>query len=368
MFVDLSQILELRKAWKNSFLENKVFVNNHFHIVENIQIGGTFIPENLAHEGLSNDEIMNALQYLVEHLNIKHLRIGLRLNKINLNTGNIGIYEEILTYCFNHSVKLTLNLGPIKYCGWPEYHLSETIKNQVYILPKVKSVIDVKSKISLISRDELTKLLILLTTLYTSKELENVVTLQAENESFNPFGEYKWIFTENHLTEIIDLFDKYIPGRYILFNSAGLFDIAKIINFVKKRKDSDRFILGLDYYYIFDKFSNFKFYKWLDLYVFSWKFRNFSLSNIKKMQAKYRFKTEVTEAQMEPWGRAKAPGNSVQSLKFVILRSAVFLKQNEGYINMYGLDRLAMKAVTKNLNYEHIKMIDLIKKIQDRPT
>lgn len=366
MFIDLPQILELRKAWKNSFFENNIFINNYLQLIKNIEIGGTFIPENLAYEGLTDIEIIAALQYLVVDLNIKHLRIGLRLDKIDLNKGDIGLYKKILKYCFDNNIKLILNLGPIKYCGWPEYHLSETIKNNTNTLPKIKSVINSNSEISLVSRAELEKLLILLTTLYSASELKNVITLQAENESFNAFGKYKWVFSEDHLTEIIHLFDIYFPRRSILVNSAGLFDTNSIINFIKKRSDSKRFTLGLNYYYDFDKFRNLKFYRWLDLYVFSWKLKNFNLSFIKKMQTKYCFKTEITEAQMEPWGRANDPGNSIQSLKFVILRSAIFLKQNNGYIGLYGLDRLAMKAIRKNLNHEHLEMIDLIKKIQNK--
>ena len=365
MFINFGQILKTRKDWQSSHCENDFFLRNNPYIAREIAIGGTFIPENLEYEGLNNLEIINCLKYLVENLNIKHLRIGLRLNKIDLEKQDLGIYREILEYCFLQNVKLTLNLGPIKYCGWPEYHLSQTILYSIRILPKTKSIISSDSEISIVFRNELKKLLVLLTNLYSANQLKNIVTLQSEKEGFNPFGEYKWTFDESHITEVISLFDIYLPNRSILFNSAGFFDIPKIVEFIKKRKDSQRFIVGLDYYYCFDKFANFRFYKWFDLLFFSWKFNNFSLITLKKLQKIYNFKIEVTEAQMEPWGKAMAPGNSVQSLKFVILRSSQFLLQNKGNINMYGLDRLAMKAIKKKLSREHIQMINLIKKIRN---
>jgi hypothetical protein len=168
------------------------------------------------------------------------------------------------------------------------------------------------------------------------------------------------------LGNVIEIFDVYLPKRQILFNSAGFFDLDNIVNFIDLRSDCERFIVGLDYYYTFDKFDHLKFYKLFDLFVTSWKFKNFSLPKLKKLQTLYGFKTEVTEAQMEPWGRAKEPGNSVESLKFVLLRSAQFLENNQGNINMYGLDRFAANAVKNNLNSEHHKMVDLIQQIHNK--
>jgi hypothetical protein len=368
MFVDLTQIFKIRKVWQASELSTDNFLKKYKLIFENIEIGGTFIPENLTHEGLDCVAIMKCLSFLVEDLGIRSLRLGLRLNKINIDKNNIGIYENVLRYCFLHKVNLTLNLGPIKYCGWPEYHLSDQIKSSVMELPAIKSIVNSDCELSIKSLIELEKFLKFIVAKFTKLELSNVIALQAENEGFNPFGEYKWTFDEKHISSIIKLFDIYLPHKKILFNSAGFFDLAKIVDFIKKRKDARRFIVGLDYYYTFDKVDKFKFYHWLDLFVCSWKVKDFSLFKLKKIQLKYGFETEITEAQMESWGSALEPGNSVKSLKFVLLRSSQFLRDYSGNINMYGIDRLAKNAIQGGLSHEHIQMIQLIKKIQNKHT
>jgi hypothetical protein len=366
MFVDLGQIFSIRKAWKQVRSDTDTFLVENKSIFDKVRIGGTFIPENLTHEGLTNSEVLDCLKYIVEDLGVRNLRLGLRLNKIDLENENLGLYDDILSYCFLHRVNLTLNLGPIKYCGWPEYHLSDTIKNSVGILPKNKSSIGSVADISCVSLNELENLLILLEKKYTVEQLQNIVALQPENEGFNPFGEYKWIFEHDHITKAISIFDFYLPGRDILFNSAGFFDLDSIVDYIRHRSDAKRFIVGLDYYYTFDKFDHLKFYEWFDLFVFSWKLKNFGLSKFKKYQSICGFRTEVTEAQMEPWGRADKPGNSVESLKFVLLRSSQFLYNYNGNINMYGLDRFAIHAVKNKQTPEQAGMARLIKNIQSK--
>jgi hypothetical protein len=366
MFINFSQILSVRSAWKKVEFGNDKFLELSSEIFKNIEIGGTFIPENLIYNGLSESQVMDCLKYIVETMDIRRLRVGIRLNKIDLDSENFGIYHDILQYCFLHNIKLTLNLGPIKYCGWPEYHLSDNIKSSVGVLPSSKSIIAASCDLSAVSLSELQKLLLIIVKRYTKKQLQNIVTLQAENEGFNPFGEYKWTFENSHLTSIIKLFDLYLPDRQILFNSAGFFDLDHIISFIKTRPDPKRFKVGLDYYYTFDKLDKFKFYRWFDLFVFSWQLKNFGLNQLKNLQNIYGFSTEVTEAQMEPWGEAKQPGNSIESLKFVLLRSAQFLKNNNGVICMYGLDSFAKNAVCGMQTNHHIDMLDLIKKIQNK--
>jgi hypothetical protein len=363
MFLDLSKIVELRKDWKLAELDSDIFINNSLDVFKNIRIGGTFIPEGLVHEGLSNEEILDSLKYIVEELNVRNLRLGIRLNSIDLDKQSLGLYKDILDYCFQKKVKMTLNLGPIKLCGWPEYHLSETLLSKIPNLPKNRSIIKSDSNLSDEAGLELEKMLQLICSTFTKKNLENVVSLQVENEGFNPFGEYQWIFHADHITKVIGIIEKYLPGRRYLFNSAGFFDLNSIVNFISTRSDSSRFIVGLDYYYIFDTTSKLKWYKWLDLYIFSWKFKNFGLETLQKYQQKYKFQTEVTEAQMEPWGNAREPGNSIESLQYVLLRTSRFLMKNNGIINMYGLEKFGARMSKNNFNDQHKKMSKLIKKI-----
>jgi hypothetical protein len=346
MFFDPSKIVQLRKDWQIAGLDSNSFLKVSQNIFENIRIGGTFIPEGLAHEGLSAKEIMLSLQYIVEDLGVKSLRLGIRLNNVDLEHGSLGLYKEILDYCFKNKVKMTLNLGPIKFCGWPEYHLSNKLVAKIPVLPKNKSTIKSDSAISEEACMELESLLRLICVTFTKKNLENVVALQ-----------------EDHLTKIICLIERYLPDRKYLFNSAGFFDLDSIVRFISTRKDSRRFIVGLDYYYIFDSKYNFGWYKWLDLFVFSWKWRNFGLGRLKKYQQKYLFETEVTEAQMEPWGRAQEPGNSIKSLQYVLLRTSNFLLNNQGVVHMYGLEKFGARMIKKDYNDEHKKMAILIKRI-----
>jgi hypothetical protein len=363
MFIDLGQIIEVRKAWEAAGEVNDSFLSRYSDVFGSVEIGCTFIPENLGYDGLNHGEVLAVLSCLVEVFGVRKIRLGIRLNQVDLAKGELGIYDKILEYCFKNNVELTLNLGPIKSCGWPEYHLSETIK-QAH-LPSIKSVVSCDHDVSIVSMQELKKLLMLITQKYTKHQLKNITTLQPENECFNPFGEYKWTFDGGHLSEVIRLLDAYLPNRQILMNSAGLFDMDKIIQYLSHRDDANRFVVGLDYYYVMDGWEKNPLIRWLDLYVLSWKWGNMGLGKLRRLQKKYRFTTQVTEAQVEPWGSAVEPGNSVKSLKYVLLRSSQFLRQNTGLISMYGLDRLAKKYLTGDINGEHTEMIDLIQKVQE---
>ena len=364
MFIDLGQIIRLRKAWANAELYNEKFLEQNMYLKESVDLGCTFIPEGLAYEGASDSEILSSLKFIVEFLGVRHIRLGVRLTSVDLVGQKLGIYEKILDYCFVNMVKVTLNVGPIKCCGWPEYHIPDSVKESTGELPVNKTIIH-DHKVAMECVDALEKVLGFLKIRFSEGELSNIRVIQPENEGFNPFGQYQWTFAGQHLNSVISICDYYLPGRNILLNSAGFFDVDKIVNYISTRKDTERFIIGLDYYYEAEQLQG-PIVKVLDLFVLSWKKGNFGLQKLKINQVKYQFATEVTEAQMESWGKSTEQGNSVKSLKYVLLRSAQFLYNNKGVISLWGLDKFALKAIRQNLSREQKLMALLIQKIQTK--
>ena len=98
------------------------------------------------------------------------------------------------------------------------------------------------------------------------------------------------------------------------------------------------------------------------------KWGNLTFKNLEKNRQKNPFNVEVTEAQMEPWGEARMPGNSIQSLQYVLLQTVRFLKYDQGWpliIRLWGIEQLADKYIKDENTQQHDKMVELIRKINN---
>jgi hypothetical protein len=360
MFLDISQLKKVRRAWKNSTLQNDIFIQNF--IQDTVQIGCTFIPERLSHEGYKDEQILEVFDYIVQTLKIKKIRIGFRLYEVDLVNENIGIYEDLITYCSQNDVEICANFGPIKCCGWPEIHFRDEFYEALKPFPKKRAVIDNTDQISEITRLQLQIFLQILNKKFTKIELNCIKILQPENESFNPFGVYQWTFTHSHIEKVIQILDTFLPGRQILLNSAGLLDANKIIDFITSRPDPKRYILGLDYYFTMPWIKAKILTRNLDLFLGSPFFKDMAVKKLKETAQKYGFSLEVTEAQIENYGsKATEVGNSLEAVKYVIQRSKEFLPNGVGTIRFWGIEQLVVKYINGASSNEQKQMIDFIK-------
>jgi hypothetical protein len=364
MFIDLGQLGGIQKAWKTSKKPTKLFVEYIVKTYPNLVLGGTFIPEKLLHFGYTNDQILEVFDWVVQTLNMKHIRLGMRIGDMNLDKKSLGIYGDILSYGFDNDVQFTLNIGPVKFCGYPEYHIPQYITDRCEV-PEFGGKVTCRSEFSQSMMTDLKRVFELLKKTYTTSELSQIAMLQPENESFNKFGSKNWSFDDEHLIEIANMCGEYFPDTKLLFNSAGLFDIPELLTLAGSGNISQKMVIGLDYYYQIGDMGKHRWLKALDLFVASNRKGNYGLGKVKQLQKQYGFQTEVTEAQMEPWGRSSEPGNSVRSLKYVVLRASQWLdpmSQNQ-VIRLWGVEELAMHGYAGSLSEEHKKMIDLIKLI-----
>ena len=135
--------------------------------------------------------------------------------------------------------------------------------------------------------------------------------------------------SDEYLSKLSDIVFSYFPDKKILLNSPGRLHIRKILKFISKYKDGKKtnaFVLGYDYYYQTDFRDKFFLSKILDNIDLGFPLE-ISISSIYKKIKVNNIGFEVTEAQMEAWGKNKIVGNSSKELKYMILKvSSVFLK------------------------------------------
>lgn len=192
---------------------------------------------------------LSSLDYSHTNLGLNTIRLGIRWDNIVDENGNFnfGMYKPFFDYCINNGIDITLNFG-IKVFGWPEEHIPPMFKQDAS--PEADKVSS-QSDIAKAYMPWADKLFNYLTNIYTPEQLAKIMTVQPENEPFNPFGENKFTMDYDYLTELVLLAQKYFPTSRVLINSSELNNIGDIYslfqglsNFV----DNDRLILGINYY------------------------------------------------------------------------------------------------------------------------
>jgi hypothetical protein len=363
MFIDFHQIIKQKKAWQDSALENNDFCNLYKTKLKGKNLACSFVPERLRDWGYTDGQILQVLDYSIKKLEINNFRIGLRVTELDFQNHSLGFYKNILELLFKNQCEVILNLGPIKFIAWPEYFLSPSIKNKITNLPKPKSIIAADSKISKLGLQDLETVLKIITKTFTKSQLKNVIGLQPDNEFRNPFGSYKWIFDNSHELKVAALFEKYLPKRKLLIDCAGMWDIDDHLKFVEKFPEPDRIIFGLNYYFLEPVRGPFWWQKTIDRFCFSIKAKSSCLEGLFEAQKNFKFQTEITELQMDPWGRAVLPGNSANALKFALQRCQEYTKPTNGNIRLWGIEHLVSNILFGNPTDDHIKMASLIKNL-----
>lgn len=361
MFLDLMQIIEIQKSWKLARKSNEEFVREIKQEYPNLAIGATFIPEKLQSYGYSDQQILENFDYIVQKLGIKEIRIGLRFTSIDFTKKNLGIFKDILDYSFDNDVKLTLNVGPIKVCGWPEYHIPSDLTDSCSI-PQKGGKVECESDLAQQMRTKLEILLDMLSSSFTPKQLETIYAFQPENEGFFQFGQFAWSIDSDHIKKSIKIISDRFPLQKILLNTPELHYAQEIID-LGSSMPKNTLILGMDYYYAIGDLGRFRIAKTVDQTIFSTKKGAMSFRNVKQICHEKEISTEVTELQMEPWGKSSEPGNSVKSLKYGLKRCTNILLNNRQVVRVWGIEQLAAHDLQGTATEEHEQMIELIRMI-----
>ncbi|OGH39269.1 MAG: hypothetical protein A2905_00195 [Candidatus Levybacteria bacterium RIFCSPLOWO2_01_FULL_36_10] len=356
------------ETWKNAKFLNGDFFYKYREELKKIRAGCSFAPEEFDKE----QEALAALRFIVEQLKIKNIRLGIRWKKAVGQSGktDTSFYDPYIAYCIKKEVNICLNVGPIKTFRWPEDHVPDQILKKLNATPGKGSIIKKDSHLAQEAVSYLYELLSLLTQKYKKEDLAKIRIIQPENEAFNSFGEHRWIMSEEYLMELVKIIHKFFPHVSILLNSAGYWDLGKISGFyerilMKNPKFKDKLISGFDYYYLFPPFSSIPLIGKLDLISINKIFTGDDCAlNIKKSR-EAGFKIEITEVQMEPWGKFVSPGASARELRFVLLRCINNILDPEGnsVVRLWGIELLVKKILSNRLTAEEKEIVNIIKKI-----
>jgi hypothetical protein len=363
--LDLKSLKHNFQAWKIAQYKNEDFIE--LVHPSNLVLGTSFIPERFGLENENQLRAMKVLRVLIEDLGFREVRLGIRWNSVEKTQGkfDLAFYEKFLDYLTEKNIRVCLNLGPIKSCGWPEDHMPSWI-SESGLLPKRGAWILASSEIANIGLVYFEQLLARLKN-YQKNGL-HIYQIQPENEAFNPFGTNRFKFEQNYLMRQCELISNYFPSIKVLMNSNGRFDLNRILGLVGAIQSASQLNLrptiGYDYYYTDQWRGKVPFHKYFDSASLSLPFDP-TLERLNQRSLLENFELEVTEAQFEPWTYLTDPGNKLADLKFVIHRCVfeILALQKQKFVRLWGTEQLAEKILDKKTNDEHEQMIYLIKNL-----
>jgi hypothetical protein len=359
----LSEIPKIMRAWKNSQADTQDFLNLFENKWKYLDLGCTFTPEKCE----SKEHALFALQFCVETLKMKEIRMGLRWNNVEKAPGTLSLeyYKEYLEYCFAHNVHICLSVGPIKTPDWPEEHIPEFVLDKSI---KKLSKITAQDSISQKSLEYINSLLLLLKSEFTQSQLDCITCIQPENEAFLWYGAHYLRLSRDHVQRVVAVIHTHFPNKKILLNSNGRLNLRSIhlvINraYTQNTIPFSQFIIGLDYYYITQYSYKLNVSGWMDPIGISMPF-DMSCKTLCTVSNQKSITLEVTEAQMEPWHPITTPGNSLSSLKYVLTRCLEGILSNLNQprlvIRLWGVEYLSKQFMHQTQTQEHVLMRDLI--------
>jgi len=314
--------------------------------------GTSFSPEYSQYLGDRNP--LETLKAVREKLKIQDFRLGLRWNTVEQNGKlSLGYYEKYIEYLLKNNCKICLNVGPIKVMRWPEEHIPS------HIGVEKRSVVKRDSELAQYAVEYFQKLLFLLKKHYGQEES---ISFQIENECFNRFGHKRLLMSDEYLVEIANILHGYFPKNNLMMDSAARKDLRKLLHLFEILVQKDLYkwkqlTVGINYYSMVPEIRPLLkriealtvFYPW-----------SMSLSHLKKLQEKNGFGLEISEAQFEPWGSQKLPGNSLEELKYVVKNcSKIFPDSYKGkVIRLWGMEEFGLKMREKRLTSEHRDIIE----------
>ncbi len=313
--------------------------------------GTSFSPEYSQYLGDSNP--IETLKLINKELGIQDFRLGLRWNTVEKN-GSVSLeyYEKYIEYLLTNNCNVCLNVGPIKVMRWPEEHIPE------YIEVKKRAVVKKDSELAKYAIEYFNKLLELIDRKYGQQiNSTSKISFQIENECFNRFGHKQLLMSDEYLVEIANILHKYFPKNKLMMDSAARKDLRKLLHFFEILVQKDLYkwkqlTVGINYYSMIPEIR--PFLKRIEALTFFYPW-SMSLSHLKKLEEKYGFGLEISEAQFEPWERMTLPGNSLDELRYVVKNGLKIFPENYPHrvIRLWGMEEFGLKMKEKRLTTEH---------------
>ena len=378
-----SEFHEQNSVWDSAGVDNDTFLAQNEELFGRIQFGASFAPEQFGLELFPNEKTIkyekrqelaeNALKWMIDDIGIKDIRLGVRETNSILTNGDFtfDFYKPFFDICMERNARITLNSG-LKIFRYPEVHLPDETLDKLPSIPPIGATINAGDPLAQIAKEDLGDLLSTIVELYPDK-LHNIIAFQPENESFvEGAGDKKWVISKNHVKDMVKKARPYLPHADILLNSSESENLSEIRQVFTELVEEDeelqgKCIAGIDYYY--NKPGSWKpfFVKTPVEPVTASKLRNIwgldGFTSHKKAARMMDIRTEITEAQAEAWGQVKAPQESEQGFKFMVLRIAPF---TDGIIRIWGIEEFARRALENRLTNQNENVLSLVRQIQKK--
>jgi hypothetical protein len=357
-------LMELRETWAAAAAPNAVFLANHSDVLSGLEIGASFAPEQWTTKNDVEPEAMRTLDYAVNELGMRRLRLGVRWNRAVDGDGRptLDAYAPYIDRCLALGAELCLNVGPIRTFRWPEEHVPDEVEASI-TLPAVGASIRSRDPLAEAALSYLDGLLALLRREYGA----SITTIQVENEPFYPLGAHRWLMSEQYLVQAGLRADEVFPESQLLLTSAGRLNLRSVRNVLASLLEAQprlaaRLISGFDYHFRTPRRDSFPIVRYFDQIAYAKPFAPTLEGNIEASR-KLGYRIEVTEGQMEPYGYFWTPGNSAKDFRFLLLRAAekVFDPQQPKLLRVWGLEELAKKALRGSFTPEHTQIVELIR-------
>jgi hypothetical protein len=254
----------------------------------------------------------------------------------------------------------------VRVFRWPEEHLPPGLD-----LPEHGATLDLDSPLARRAVEHLERLFVALRHDY-GDALDNVRSVQVENEPYFPLGPHRWRFSEDYLATFARLVHAELPRAEIMVTSAGRLNLDEVRRlFVRlEREDASfagRLVSGFDFHYVTPLRDSVPVARHFDQISYASPFAETLTRHVWDARD-LGFRLEVSEAQMEPYGKFTSPGNSARDFRFLLLRcfDAVLDPEAPALIRIWGLERLLMRMQTGDLTSEQRDIIQIIQTVNQQ--
>ena len=347
-------INEVNEAWDASAIGMEEFIKQQKPFLDSTKFGCTFSYTRW--KDRTNWPLSDGIDTIVDTFGLKHIRTDIRwsYSEKERNTVDLSTYKPLLDILLaKPDLNLCLNIGPIKTLGWPEEHLPSWLPHVE--TPPQRYTIRVEDPIAQYSLEYLETLCTSLKTEYGSA-LDSVQQIQLNNEPFNPMGKHKWTMSYEYQTALHRIAWKHFPGKTFLWNSAGRLQLrqsVRSITQIQKELPEIKTCVGYDHYYNNGELLHLPLVEHFDSINFGRFWLDWRITKLFRELKKHNIGFEITEAQLEPWGIIKTPGNSLHDLQFMLLRlwNNFLPNPHESLtIKYWGIETLAQAFLDNNTN------------------
>ena len=363
------QLLDLHDTWEAAGAPNDVFLARHARLLDGLELGGSFAPEQWSMDNAPSTEVLRALDVAIADLDLRRLRLGIRWNRAVDENGRVdlSVYAPYIERCLSQGVEVCLNVGPIRTFRWPEEHVPIEVLTALESRPRVETAVRPEDPLAQAALSYLDELLVVLRREYGT----SFATIQAENEPFYPLGGHLWTMSRPYMRQVVEHIDSVFPEASILMTSAGrlnLHAVRDVFSDLLARPDNrfaGRLVSGFDYHYKTPTRDAMPIVRYFDQIAYARPFAP-SLEGHRRDARTLGFGMEITEAQMEPYGHFSEPGNSAKHLRFLLLRTTDRVFEHTAsskLMRLWGVEELTMKMAAGTLTDEHRQMIELIQTV-----